>query len=101
MYHIAMDDLPRLSIREARARLADVVDQADRDQPTVITRRGRPVAAVVPVQILRRYLELEEREINRVVDERMAERAGGTPEGLPDGAVPLEDVMRETLSRAE
>jgi prevent-host-death family protein len=88
-----MIELPRLSIREARARLADVVDQAGRDQPTVITRRGIPVAAVVPIDTLRRYLELEEREVNLIIDERMSERS--------EVAVPLEDVLRETLSRDE
>jgi prevent-host-death family protein len=88
-----MIELPRLSIREARARLAEVVDHADRDQPTVITRRGVPAAAVVSVDILRRYLELEEREVNLIIDERMSARSGA--------AVPVEDVLRETLSRDE
>ena len=86
-----MIELPRLSIRDARARLADVVDQADRDQPTVITRRGVPVAAVVSIEVLRSHLELEERELHLIIDERASERS--------EAAVPLEDVLRETLSR--
>ncbi|MCF2436078.1 hypothetical protein LV779_23685 [Streptomyces thinghirensis] len=36
--------------------------------------------------------EREEREINRIIDERMASPAAG---------VPIEDVMRETLARGE
>jgi prevent-host-death family protein len=88
-----MRELPRLSIREVRARLADVVDQADRDRPTVITRRGVPMAAVVPIEILRRYLELEEDEVNLTITERMSEGS--------ETAVPLEDVLRETVSRDE
>jgi len=91
MYLLYMIELPRLSIREARAQLADVVDQAHRDQPTVITRRGVPVAAVVSTDILRRYLELEEREVNLIIQERSSERS--------EVAVPLDDVLRETLSR--
>ncbi|WP_285597607.1 type II toxin-antitoxin system Phd/YefM family antitoxin [Kineosporia sp. NBRC 101731] len=100
-----MIDLPRLSIRDVRERLADVVDEACHDRPTVITRRGRPVAALVPIDILRRYLELEEREINRIIDERICghpQSEGETEDsGAPAGAVPLETVLRETASRAE
>lgn len=39
--------LPMESIRDVRAHLAEVVERADRDDvPTVITRRGKQVAAV-------------------------------------------------------
>ena len=92
-YLVYMSEAPSESIRDLRAHLAEVVERADRDdQPTVITRRGKPVAAVVPIEAFRRYQEWEERELNRIVDERMADRAG---------AVPLEDVIAETLARSE
>ena len=69
------------------------MERADRDDvPTGITRRGKQVAAVVSIEVLRRYQEWEEREINRIIDERMAHSAAG---------VPIEDVMRETLARGE
>jgi prevent-host-death family protein len=85
--------MPTESVRDVRSHLADVVDRADRDdQSTVITRRGKPVAAVVPIDVLRRYQEWEEREINRIVDERMTSRSTG---------IPLEDVIQETLARDE
>lgn len=88
-----MISLPAESIRDVRAHLADVVERADRDdQPTIITRRGKAVAAVVSVEILRKYQEWEEREINRIIDDRMANRSAG---------VPLEDVIAETLARDE
>ncbi|MCD5354997.1 type II toxin-antitoxin system Phd/YefM family antitoxin [Kineosporia mesophila] len=102
-----MIDLPRRSVRDVRERLADVVDEACHDRPTVITRRGRPVAALVPIDTLRRYLELEEREINRIIDERMSghlqneDESGEAGGRTPAGAVPLETVLRETVSRAE
>ncbi len=71
----------------------DVVDRADRDdQPTVIAKRGREVAAVVSIDLLRKYQQWEEQEINRIVDERMANRSPG---------VPIEDVMKETPARSE
>ncbi|NYI06372.1 type II toxin-antitoxin system Phd/YefM family antitoxin [Allostreptomyces psammosilenae] len=88
-----MSEMPVETIREIRAHLADVVDRAERaDQPTVITRRGKEVAAVVPIELLRQYQRWEEREIIRIVEERMADRSPG---------IPLEDVLRETLERGE
>jgi prevent-host-death family protein len=79
------------SVREVREHFADVVDRA-REYPTVITRRGREVAAVVSIELLRRYEALAEDEINRIIDERMA----GTESGIP-----IETVMAETLTRDE
>ncbi|MFE9598959.1 type II toxin-antitoxin system Phd/YefM family antitoxin [Streptomyces hokutonensis] len=85
--------LPTESIRDVRAHLADVVERADRDDvPTVIARRGKEVAAVVSIEVLRKYQEWEEREINRIIDERMANPTSGTP---------IEDIMKETLARSE
>lgn len=34
-------------LRDARAGLAAVVDQAARGEPTIVTRRGKPVAVIV------------------------------------------------------
>ena len=39
----------RFNIREARQHLSDIVDAAERGEPTVITRWGRVVARVGPV----------------------------------------------------
>ncbi|MGW4898374.1 type II toxin-antitoxin system Phd/YefM family antitoxin [Kitasatospora sp. NPDC004240] len=79
-----------VSIREARERLADVVDRAERDEPTVITRRGREVAAVVPIELLREYRQWEERELLRLIEERRDEPTYS-----------LDEVMAETLARPE
>lgn len=38
-----------VSVREARAHLADHINRAEAGVPTVITRNGAPVAAVVPI----------------------------------------------------
>ena len=87
-----MSELPTESIRDLRAHLAEVVERTDRDdQATVITRRGKP-AAVVSIDVLRKYQEWEERELNRIIDERMADRSN---------RVPLEDVIAETLARGD
>jgi hypothetical protein len=50
------------------------------------------VAAVVSIEVLRKYQEWEEREINRIIYERMASPAVG---------IPIEEIMRETLARGE
>ncbi|MFE1960128.1 type II toxin-antitoxin system Phd/YefM family antitoxin [Streptomyces sp. NPDC059479] len=38
-----------VTVREARAHLADHINRAEQGTPTVITRNGVPVAAVVPI----------------------------------------------------
>jgi prevent-host-death family protein len=38
-----------VNVREARAHLADHINNAEQGTPTVITRNGVPVAAVVPI----------------------------------------------------
>ena len=40
----------QLSARDARARFAEVVSRAEGGTPTVITRNGRAIAAVVPIE---------------------------------------------------
>ncbi|NED96870.1 type II toxin-antitoxin system Phd/YefM family antitoxin [Phytoactinopolyspora alkaliphila] len=82
------------SVRELRDSLADVIDRALRDEITVVQRRGKEVAAVVPIEYLREYQRLEEERVAAILDERMAAVREG--EG-----VPLEDVMAETLARTE
>jgi prevent-host-death family protein len=88
-----MTSLPSESVRAVRQHLADVIDRAVMDDtPTVVTRRGKEVAAVVPIEILRRYSAWQEAAWNQLIDQRMANPAAG---------VPLEDALRETLDRDE
>lgn len=83
------EELPIESIREVRAHLADVVDRADRsDEPTIVTRRGKEVAAVVPIQMLRQYRIWEDQHYAKLVAKRMQSPAEG---------IPLEQVMAELL----
>jgi prevent-host-death family protein len=44
----------RCGSEEARARLPELLDAASRGQSTVITRRGKPYAALVPLDALAR-----------------------------------------------
>ena len=62
-----MDDSASVSVREARANLARLLDHAAEGEPTVITRGGSPVAAIVPIE---EYNALEE-----AADELLARKA--------------------------
>lgn len=89
----SMSEMQVESIRQVRDHISDVVDRADReDSPTVITRRGKEVAAIVPIELLRRYQQLEEQEIMRMVKERMSN---------PEPGFPMEQVMAEILDGPE
>ncbi len=47
-----MDDLPRKGAEEARSQLPSLLEGAEAGRATLITRRGRPVAVVAPVEVL-------------------------------------------------
>jgi prevent-host-death family protein len=47
-----MDDMPRKGAEEARAQLPNLLDTAEQGRATLITRHGRPVAVVAPVDVL-------------------------------------------------
>jgi len=78
-------------IRTVRGHLSEVIDRAA-TKPTVITRNGKRVAAIVSIDLLERFEELDDADLNRVLEERMANPAPG---------IPLESVIRETLARDE
>jgi len=74
---------------EARENLADVLNRVAYAKDRVrITRRGKDVAAVVPIE----DLELIERLENEI-DIREAEKA--LKEARKDGTVPLADIAKE------
>ena len=53
--------MTEITVSEARARLADVVDQARvAHDPVFLTRRGRRVAAVIDAEDLERLIEVAE-----------------------------------------
>lgn len=44
-----MSTTPRKGAEEARNQLPDLLDAAEKGRSTIITRHGRPVAALVPI----------------------------------------------------
>ena len=81
------------SVRELRDTLADVIDRATHDEVTIVTRRGREVAAIVPIEMVEEYRRWEEERVAALIDERMAASDGTGPS--------LAEVMAETLARPE
>jgi len=88
VYHWAMSTTLIEPARQVRDHFSEVIE---RDEPTIITRHGRQIAAVVPIEDWRRFEELENLELCRLVEERRHELAG-----------PLHsfaDVLQETMER--
>lgn len=81
-----------MSVSEARARLADVVDQAriGRD-PVFLTRRGRRVAAVIDADQLDRLIEAAEdlADLRAVAEARQEMDESGA------AAIPWEQVKAD------
>lgn len=78
-----MGDMSEMTVSNARARLADVVDAARvGHDPVYLTRRGQRVAAVIDVNDLDRLIAAAE-------DLADIEAARAAREELADGAVPL------------
>lgn len=76
--------MAEMTVTEARARLADVVDEARVEHdPVYLTRRGRRVAAVIDADDLERLIEAAE----DLQDIRAAEAA--RLEMAESGAVPI------------
>lgn len=72
-----MDDSEnKLSVRDARAHFADVITRAQGGSPTVITRNGEPVAAVVPIEDYNALEDAIDRYFAREADRDLAENPG-------------------------
>ncbi|UJX39208.1 type II toxin-antitoxin system Phd/YefM family antitoxin [Desulfovibrio sp. JY] len=85
----ATDNESRMSAADARERFAEVVNRAAYGKERIIvSRRGKPVAAVVPMDDLLLLLGLEERGDIEAVREAEAE-------AVRDGTVAWETVKRE------
>jgi prevent-host-death family protein len=67
------DDDSRMSVRDARAHFAGVITRAQNGSPTVITRNGEPVAAVVPIEDFNVLEDAIDRYFSREADRDLAE----------------------------
>jgi prevent-host-death family protein len=70
---LVSDDDSRMSVRDARAHLAEVITRAENGSPTVITRNGVPVAAVVPIDDFNVLEDAVDRYFAREAERDLAE----------------------------
>jgi prevent-host-death family protein len=70
---IVNDDDSTISVRDARAHFAGVITRAQNGSPTVITRNGLPVAAVVPIEDFNVLEDAIDRYFAREADRDLAE----------------------------
>ncbi|HVA86851.1 MAG TPA: type II toxin-antitoxin system Phd/YefM family antitoxin [Candidatus Saccharimonadales bacterium] len=76
-----------VGMTEARDELAELVNRATYGgERVIITRRGKPLAAIISAEDLAFFKELEDANDVRAIEAAMAE--GGEP-------IPLEQVKRE------
>jgi prevent-host-death family protein len=83
--------MTRLTVSKAKAELTDIVNRAARTKErTVLSRRGKGVAAVVPIEDLRLLEHLTQEEMDRqdIEDAREALAERGK-------SIPLRDLMRD------
>jgi prevent-host-death family protein len=73
-----------LSIREARARLAEILSNAEVGEVTVITRKGERVGAVVPIAVLDAVEEAADRMLAREAAAHLDEPTVSMAELLAD-----------------
>ena len=83
----------RLNISEARDGFPEVVNRAAYGKErTIVSRRGKDLAAVIPIEDLRLLERLAQEEIDRVDIE---DARAALKEAEKKGTVPLRDLMRE------
>lgn len=82
--------MSQVAITDARGRLASIVDEA-RTEPVYLTRRNRPVAAVVDAALLEQLLE----DAEELADIRAVDAAWDETEKLGETPVPWDDVKRD------
>ena len=66
----------QLSVRDARAHFAEVTTRAQNGTPTIITRNGQAVAAVVPIEDFNALEDAIDRYFAREADRDLAENPG-------------------------
>lgn len=82
--------MSQVAITEARGRLSSIVDDA-RHEPVYLTRRDRPVVAVVDADLLAQLLD----DAEELADIRAVDEAWNETQRLEEIPVPWDEVKRE------
>jgi prevent-host-death family protein len=85
------DDDSRMNIRDARAHFAAMITRAQNGSPTVITRNGEPVAAVVPIEDFNVLEDAIDRYFAREADHDLAENPDATTYSMSEVVAALFD----------
>lgn len=83
---------PTYSVRQARAAITDILNRAEAGDSTVITRNGRPVAAVVPIDDYDALERAEDEVLAREATRILAQEGDGPRHAL---AEVLADIFGE------
>ncbi len=91
MYVLPFDGpMTEVAITDARGRLASIIDSAKRE-PVYLTRRNRPVAAIIDADQLNNLIADSE----ELADIRAVDAAWEETERLGETPIPWEDVKRD------
>jgi prevent-host-death family protein len=82
--------MSEITITDARGKLSALVDDAHK-QPVYLTRRDRPVAAIVDVEQLQGLFD----DAEELADIRAVDAAWEETERLDETPIPWEDVKRD------
>lgn len=85
--------MTRLNVSKAREEFPEIVNRAAYgNERTIVSRRGKDLAAVIPIEDLRLLERLAREEMDRrdVADARAALK-----EAKKRGTIPLRDLMRD------
>lgn len=83
-------NMTEVTITDARARLASIIDAARRE-PVYLTRRNRPIAAIIDADQLNKLVE----DADELADIRAVDAAWEETKRLDETPIPWEDVKRD------
>jgi len=85
--------MTRLNVSKAREEFPDIVNRAAYGKErTIVSRRGKDLAAVIPIEDLRLLERLAEAEMNR---QDLEDARTALKEAEEKGTTPLRDFIRE------
>ena len=85
--------MAHLSVSKAREEFPDVVNRAAYGKErTIVSRRGKDLAAVIPIEDLRLLERLAREETDRL---DLEDARAALKEAKRKGTIPLRDLMRE------
>jgi prevent-host-death family protein len=85
--------MTRLNISKAREEFPDVVNRAAYGKErTIVSRRGKDLAAIIPIEDLRLLERLAREEVDRI---DLEDARAALAEAEEKGTIPLRDLMRK------